>query len=55
VTVDVLREGNVRLAFIQNIYRIPDNRLIVHGKIIGVATRKGKPVAPGNIIELIGL
>jgi acyl-CoA thioester hydrolase len=55
VTVDIQREGNVRLAFIQNIYRIPDNRLIVHGKVTGVATKKGKPVAPGNLIELLGL
>jgi acyl-CoA thioester hydrolase len=55
VTVDIQREGNVRLAFIQNIYRTSDNKLIVRGKITGVATRNGKPVAPGNIIDLLGL
>lgn len=55
VTVDIQREGNVRLAFIQDIFRIPDNKMIVHGKITGVATRNGKPVAPGNLIELLGL
>jgi len=55
VTVGIQREGNVRLAFIQDIFRIPDNKLIVHGKITGVATRNGKPVAPGNLIELLGL
>lgn len=55
VTVDIQREGNVRLAFIQNIYRIQDNKLIAHGKVTGVATKMGKPVAPGNLIELLGL
>jgi acyl-CoA thioester hydrolase len=55
VTVDIQREGNVRLAFIQSIYRIPDNKLIVKGKVTGVATKSGKPVAPGNLIALLGL
>ena len=36
VTVDIQREGNVRLAFIQNIYRIPDKKLIVQAKVTGV-------------------
>jgi acyl-CoA thioester hydrolase len=55
VTVDIQREGNVRLAFIQNIYRIPDKKLVAHGKITGVATKNGKPIAPGNLVELLGL
>jgi acyl-CoA thioester hydrolase len=55
VTVDIQREGNVRLIFLQDIFRIPDNKLIVHGKITGIASRKGKPVAPGNLVELLGL
>ena len=55
VTVDIQREGNVRLAFLQNIFRIPDIKLIARGKVTGVATKKRKPVAPGNLIELLGL
>ncbi len=55
VTVDIKREGNVRLAFIQNIYRIPDHKLIARGKVIGVAAKMGKPVAPGSLIELLEL
>lgn len=55
VTVDIQREGNVRLAFMQNIYRLPDNKLVARGKITGVATKRGKPVAPGNLIQLLGL
>jgi acyl-CoA thioester hydrolase len=55
VTVDIQREGNVRLSFIQNIYRIPDKKLIVHGKVTGVSTKMGKPVPPGNLVVLLGL
>jgi acyl-CoA thioester hydrolase len=55
VTVDIQREGNVRLSFIQNIYRIPDKKLIVHGRVTGVSTKNGKPVPPGNLVNLLGL
>jgi len=55
VTVEIQREGNVRLAFIQEIYRIPDKKLIAHSKVTGVSTKNGKPVAPGNLINLLGL
>ncbi len=55
VTVDIQREGNARLAFIQNIYRIPDNKLIVQAKVTGVSTKNGKPVPPGNLVGLLGL
>jgi acyl-CoA thioester hydrolase len=49
------REGNARLVFIQDIYRIPDEKLIVHARVTGVATKKGRPVSPGNLIEQLGL
>lgn len=55
VTTDIQREGNARLAFIQDIYRIPDEKLIVQAKVTGVATKKGRPVHPGKIIEMLGL
>jgi len=55
VTVNIQREGNVRLAFLQDIYRIPDKKHIAHGKVTGVSTKKGKPIAPGNLIDLLGL
>jgi acyl-CoA thioester hydrolase len=55
VTVDIQREGNVRLLFIQDIIRISDHKLVVHGKITGVATKRGRPVAPGSLIEMLGL
>lgn len=55
VRLHTMREGNVRLVFIQEIYRIPDEKLIARAKVTGVAARNGKPVSPGNIIEQLGL
>jgi acyl-CoA thioester hydrolase len=55
VCVSIQREGNVRLVFIQDIYRFPDNKHIVHAKVTGVATKKGKPISPGNLVDLLGL
>ncbi len=55
VRVEIQREGNARLAFIQDIFRIPDNKYIVHAKVTGIATKKGRPVPPGRLIEQLGL
>lgn len=55
VTVNILREGNARILFIQDIYRIPDLKLIAKGKVTGVATRKGRPVPPGDLVIKLGL
>ena len=55
VTVNLRREGNARILFIQDIYRLPDLKLIVKSKVTGVATKKGKPVPPGNLIFKLGL
>ena len=55
VRVRIEREGNVRLVFIQEICRIPDDKLVVRAKITGVATRNGRPVSPGNLIEQLGI
>ncbi len=55
VKVEIEREGNARLVFIQEISRIPDNKLIVKARVTGVATKNGRPVAPGKIVEQLGL
>ena len=55
VTVSIRREGNARILFIQYIYRLPDLKLIAKSKVTGVATKKGKPVHPGNLIFKLGL
>ncbi len=55
IRVNIQKEGNAKLVFIQDIFRQPDEKLIVSAKITGIATRKGRPVHPGKIIELLGL
>jgi acyl-CoA thioester hydrolase len=55
VTVDIMREGNARIVFVQDIHRLSDLKLIIHAKVTGVATKKGKPVPPGNLLFKLGL
>ena len=55
VTVDIIREGNARILFIQDIHRLSDQKLIVHAKVTGVATKKGRPVPPGDLVYRLGL
>jgi len=55
VKVEIEREGNARLVFVQEISRIPDNKLIVKARVTGVATKNGRPVPPGKIVEQLGL
>lgn len=55
VTVNMAREGNIRIAFYQEIYRIADNKLIVKAKITTAATRNGRPVFPADLISQLDL
>jgi acyl-CoA thioester hydrolase len=55
VWLDIRREGNARLVFVQDIFRLPDEKHVVHAKVTGVATKKGRPVPPGKLIEQLGL
>jgi acyl-CoA thioester hydrolase len=55
VRLSIEREGNARLVFVQDIFRIPDEKLVVHARVTGVATKNGRPVSPGNLVERLGL
>jgi acyl-CoA thioester hydrolase len=55
VTVEIQREGNARILFIQNIFRLPDLKLVVKAKVTGVATKKGRPVPPGDLVTRLGI
>ena len=55
VTVSIEREGNARLVFIQDIYKLSDNKLVIHARVTGVATKNGRPVPPGKLVERLGL
>jgi acyl-CoA thioester hydrolase len=55
IRLNVRREGNIRVVFDQNIFRLPDEKLIVTACVTAVATKNGKPVAPGDLITRLGL
>ena len=55
VRINTEREGNVRLVFIQDIFRIPDEKLIVTARVTGAAIRNGRPVSPVQVISKLGL
>lgn len=43
------REGHLRVVFDQEIRRLPDNKLVVKAKVIGVGIRKGRPIRVTDI------
>jgi acyl-CoA thioester hydrolase len=55
VKTNIQREGNIRLVFLQDIYKLPDMKMVVRAKITGAATKNGKPVYPGEVITKLGL
>jgi acyl-CoA thioester hydrolase len=55
VCLNLHREGNLRLIFEQEIYRLPDKKLIVHAAVTGVSTRNGRPVSPDEFINQLGI
>ncbi len=55
VRLHIAREGNARLLFNQDIYRLSDEKHIVHARVTGVATKNGRPVPPGKLVKQLGL
>ena len=55
VTLNIRREGNVRLVFEQQILRLYDEKLIINAEVTGVVTKNGRPVRPEEVIRKIGL
>ena len=55
IRTGILREGNVRLVFVQDISRLPDEKPIVYARVTGVATKNGRPVRPGDLFSRMGL
>jgi acyl-CoA thioester hydrolase len=54
VRLKMSRESKVKFAFYQDISRLPDNKLSVRGKIIGVALNsKGRPHIPEEFMDII--
>ena len=54
VTLKMAQEGRIRFVFYQDIYRMPDNKLIIKGKITGTClSNLGKPFLPDEVKNLI--
>ena len=56
VTVKIQKEGNARILFVQDIFRLSDQKLIVRARVTGIATRNGRPVPPpADLVLKLGL
>lgn len=55
VKTNIRREGNIRLVFLQEIFRTKEMKVIVRARITGAAIRNGKPVFPEDVIKKLGL
>ena len=49
VKVNTYKEGHLRLIFEQDIYKLPENKHVVHAKVIGVGLKKGRPMKVEDI------
>jgi len=52
VTLDIRREGHLKVIFDQKILRVPDEKLILKAQVSGVCLEQGKPVKPEKILDL---
>jgi len=55
IRLKALREGQLRVVFIQDIYRLPDNKLVHQAKITGACVSKGRPVVPQEVFDALGM
>lgn len=55
VTVDVKREGHIRIVFDQEIFRLEDMKTVARARTTTAAVRNGKPVYPAVVISKLGL
>lgn len=54
VRLNFVRESKLKFAFMQDIYRLSDEKLILKGKVIGVALNgRGRPFVPEEFQELL--
>ncbi len=49
VTVTTRQEGHLRLIFEQDIFKLPENKLVSHAKVTGVGLNHGRPMKLASI------
>ena len=47
------REGRLRIVFSQDIYRTPDDTLVVRARVVGAAVKGGRPVPPEQVSDAL--
>ena len=54
VGLNIQRESRIRFAFYQDIYRLPDSKPVLKGKIIGTTLNQaGRPYMPQEIADIL--
>ncbi len=53
VRLNLQRKGRLKFIFDQDIYRLPDEKLILKAKVIATCLQNGRPVIPEEIIKAI--
>ena len=52
---NIMKEGNVQVAFEQDIFKLPDNKLVLTAKITGACTYNGRPIVPSEVFSALDL
>lgn len=55
VRMFVKRHGTIRINFIQDIYRLSDDKLIAKAIVTCAAIKNGRPIYPSTIMEKLGI
>ena len=55
VTLDIRREGHLKMVFDQKILRMKDGKLIAKAQVFGVCLEQGRPVKPERVLDLAKL
>jgi acyl-CoA thioester hydrolase len=55
VRLNLEREGNLRMVFVQDILRLPDHKTVVKARVTGVAIKNGRPVSPVGLLGQLGI
>jgi acyl-CoA thioester hydrolase len=53
VRLNLERENRLRFTFLQEIYRLPDERLVLQAKAVGTGIVQGRPALPQELQALL--
>ncbi len=53
VCINAHREGRLRFVLEQDIYLLPDEKLVLAGKVIAVALKNGRPVVVEEVVQAL--